>query len=122
MFNGTVALLALILASFTVPDVRPPQGKPHGRPQYCATQERHDLVLYYTTYCPYSQKVLRYLQQIHKSVPMVSLDNNPKEKAKLIKEGGKAQVPCLFIDGRAMYESGDIINWLSQHQNELDPA
>ena len=34
---------------------------------------------------------------------------------RLIQEGGKRQVPCLFIDGKPLYESDDIIAWLSQN-------
>jgi glutathione S-transferase len=30
----------------------------------------------------------------------------------LVKVGGKQQVPCLFIDGAPLYESGDIVTWL----------
>jgi glutaredoxin len=29
--------------------------------------------------------------------------------------GGKTQVPCLVIDGQALYESDDIIQWLKDH-------
>ena len=32
--------------------------------------------------------------------------------AELIERGGKRQVPCLFIDGKALYESSDINAWL----------
>ena len=39
-----------------------------------------------------------------------------EEAAKqLVSVGGKRQVPCLFIDGKPMYESQDIINWLEAH-------
>jgi glutaredoxin 3 len=30
----------------------------------------------------------------------------------LLARGGKVQVPCLFVDGRPMYESADINAWL----------
>ena len=33
---------------------------------------------------------------------------------RLIEVGGKRQVPCLFVDGAAMYESNDIIAYLSK--------
>ena len=33
----------------------------------------------------------------------------------LIKIGGDSQVPCLTIDGQAMYESDDIIDWLKEN-------
>lgn len=34
---------------------------------------------------------------------------------KLVSAGGKRQVPCLFIDGKPLYESMDIIKWLQEH-------
>jgi len=36
-------------------------------------------------------------------------------RSELIAIGGKGQVPCLVIDGKAMYESDDIIVWLGQN-------
>ena len=30
-------------------------------------------------------------------------------------KGGKRQVPCLFIDGKPLYESSDIIAWFEQN-------
>jgi len=33
----------------------------------------------------------------------------------LIKIGGKSQVPCLVINGRALYESQDIIKWFDEN-------
>jgi glutaredoxin len=32
----------------------------------------------------------------------------------LVSNGGKRQVPCLFIDGKPLYESEDIIDYLAQ--------
>ena len=32
----------------------------------------------------------------------------------LVSVGGKQQVPCLFIDGAPLYESGDIVEWLER--------
>jgi glutathione S-transferase len=33
----------------------------------------------------------------------------------LIAVGGSRQVPCLFIDGAPLYESGDIIEYLREN-------
>ncbi|MBS4843870.1 MAG: glutathione S-transferase domain-containing protein, partial [Collinsella sp.] len=33
----------------------------------------------------------------------------------LIAVGGKRQVPCLFIDGKPLYESSDIIAWVQEN-------
>ena len=68
------------------------------------------LELYYKVECPYCQKVLNYMMdncQI-KDVKLVDIkEGNNNED--LINRGGKDQVPCLFIDGKALYESDDII-------------
>lgn len=37
---------------------------------------------------------------------------------RLIHDGGKDQVPCLLIEGRPLYESMDIIEWLNVHPQE----
>ncbi len=85
-------------------------------------RERVQLLLYYLPWCPYSQKVLDYLKQIHRSVPTKNLQQDPKGKEELRRIGGKMQVPCLVIDGKAMYESAVIIQWLSQNRAILDPS
>ncbi|MBS0650209.1 MAG: glutathione S-transferase N-terminal domain-containing protein [Verrucomicrobia bacterium] len=84
--------------------------------------EKPVLVFYYSPYCGYSQKVISYLKQIHKTVPMKNVINNREAKEELRKFGGIMQVPCLLIDGKPLYESDLIIQWLSEHQEDLDPA
>ncbi len=86
------------------------------------TPQSRALMLYYSPACPYSQKVLKYLQQIHKTIPMKSVANDPIAKKELREYGGKMQVPCLLIDGKPLYESDAIILWLSQHQESLNSA
>lgn len=73
------------------------------------------LTLYYFPECPYCQKVLAYLQQSGKSVPMKNLRAEPQYREELKKIGGKTQVPCLVIDGKALYESDDIIEWFKKN-------
>ena len=41
-----------------------------------------------------------------------------KAAKELIQVGGKQQVPCLFIDGKPLYESLDIIRWLEENPAE----
>ncbi len=91
-------------------------------PQHASPQEKPVLLLYYSPYCPYSMKVVDYLKQIHKSVPMKNVQNNAEAKKELRERGGKAQVPCLIIDGKPLYESQAIIQWLSEHKDVLDPS
>jgi glutaredoxin 3 len=118
MFNIVFSMMILLSSPVVVPRINS-----HPFPsQKCTAQEKPVLVLYYTSYCPYSQKVLRYLQQIHKTIPMKNVQRSSEGRDELLKVGGKLQVPCLVVNGKAIYESDAIIDWLSQHQNSLDPA
>ena len=48
-------------------------------------------------------------------IPLSDITNDPEAVEKLIEVGGKRQVPCLFIDGKPLYESDDIIAWFSKN-------
>ena len=69
--------------------------------------------------CPYCQKVMNYIASSGRT-DIIYRDIIEDEKAdqQLVKVGGKRQVPCLFIDGKPMYESMDIINWLQEHPQQ----
>lgn len=69
------------------------------------------LTLYYKPTCPYCQKVLAHMDQNGISIPLKNRDESPAVHEELIEIGGKPQVPCLVIEGKAMYESDDIIQW-----------
>lgn len=72
-----------------------------------------DCELYYKPSCPFCQKVLRFMESagIENQIALYNTQD-PAIAADLVKIGGKQQVPCLVIDGRAMYESDDIIAYL----------
>ena len=59
--------------------------------------------------CPYCQKVLGYLSQAGIEVPTRDIVADPDAREELVRVGCKQQVPCLFIDGKPLYESDDII-------------
>lgn len=69
------------------------------------------LTLYHFESCPYCARVRDFLAKENIKVSMKDTHADPAFKAELMKIGGKTQVPCLVIDGKAMYESMDIINW-----------
>lgn len=73
------------------------------------------LELYYKPTCPFCHKVLAYMDEHDIEMPMYNIDASPERRAELIEIGGKAQVPCLMIDGNALYESDDIIAYLQNH-------
>ena len=53
--------------------------------------------------------------RLQRVVQRGQLDRDPAARERLVRVGGKAQVPCLFIDGTPMYESDDIIAHLRRH-------
>jgi glutaredoxin len=66
--------------------------------------------------CPYCQRVLRELERSGRTdVELLDTLENPENQARLVREGGLDQVPCLFVDGKPLYESLDIIDWLKRH-------
>jgi glutaredoxin 3 len=65
--------------------------------------------------CSYCQRVRDYLSKEGISVPMKDTRENPANRDELIKIGGKPQVPCLVINGKALYESLDIIDWFKKN-------
>ncbi len=73
------------------------------------------LTLYHFKGCPYCQKVKDFLSQKGISVPMKDIKENPEYSDELRKIGGKTQVPCLVINGKALYESMDIIKWFDNN-------
>lgn len=69
--------------------------------------------------CPYCQRVMNAIKESGRTdVELHDIHKNAEDLERLISVGGKQQVPCLFIDGKPMYESGDIIVWLENHPQE----
>jgi glutaredoxin len=76
--------------------------------------QSYNLVLYTNNKCPYCHNVSDYLKAQGREIPTKDTQD-PAVRAELIQIGGKAQVPCLVINGKALYDSDKIIQWLSAH-------
>ena len=74
-----------------------------------------NLILYHYNECSYCAKVRNFIKEKNISIPTKNIRENPAYREELITLGGKAQVPCLVIDGKALYESEDIIRWLAEY-------
>ncbi|MEY8437669.1 glutaredoxin [Atopobiaceae bacterium 24-176] len=73
------------------------------------------LELYYKPSCPFCQKVLAWMESHGvENVTLFDTATDSEAADRLVKVGGKRQVPCLFIDGEPLYESDDIIAHLAQ--------
>ena len=78
-----------------------------------ATSEK-DLVLYIKNLCPYCRKVTTYMKQRDIVIPIKDVYDDVDAMVELVTIGGKNQAPCLFIDGKPLYESDDIIAFLEK--------
>ena len=75
----------------------------------------HKLTLYISNPCYFCYKVQKFLTHENISIPTKNITQDEDARNELIEIGGRKQTPCLVIDGKAMYESDDIIVWLSPH-------
>ena len=77
------------------------------------------LDLYKFDTCPYCQRVMRAIEESGRTdIVFHDTRKNEEDRRYLIENGGKEQVPCLFIDGEPLYESLDIIDWLAEHPQQ----
>ena len=73
--------------------------------------------------CPYCRRVIGFLEQSGRTdVELYNIHENKEDLQRLVAVGGMNQVPCLFIDGKPLYESLDIIAWLKEHPQEQTEA
>ncbi len=72
----------------------------------------HELELFMKPTCPYCIKVMNFMSENNITIPLRDIVADESAAETLVAVGGKRQVPCLFIDGKPLYESGDIIEWL----------
>lgn len=80
-----------------------------------AMKSSHDLILFYKPSCPYCTKVLKAINTTAKGIELKNIQSDQRAIQDLIRIGGKRQVPCLLIDGKPLYESQAIIEWLSRN-------
>ncbi len=74
------------------------------------------LELYKFDTCPYCRRVMSFIDESGRTdIEMHDIHKNDEDMKRLIEVGGKRQVPCLLIDGKPMYESLDIIEWLKKN-------
>jgi glutaredoxin 3 len=76
---------------------------------------KQNCVLYKFDSCPFCLRVMSYLKSQDITIPMRDTMRDPSASKELLAIGGKTQVPCLIIDGKALYESNDIITWFEEN-------
>lgn len=79
-------------------------------------------ILYKKDSCPFCQKVMSFIKNNDiQDIEYRDIIEEPKFKEELVENGGQNQVPCLFIDGKPLYESDDIIDYLEKNLVEGEP-
>ena len=78
-----------------------------------------NLKLFMKVTCPFCQKVFREIERSGRTdIEMHDIIASQEDGQELIRVGGKRQVPCLFIDGKPMYESDAIVKWLQENPQQ----
>ena len=81
--------------------------------------KKDDIKLYHFSTCPFCVRVRQYLleEDIQIQQKDILLDDDAKKD--LLAIGGKTQVPCLVVSGKALYESSDIIQWIESNKSQI---
>jgi len=74
--------------------------------------------LYYQPNCPYSQRVLKYLDQHPCDIRRVNVYQNPEAQQQMKQKGLIMRVPCLDTGPCALYNADEIISWLATHAEQ----
>ena len=74
------------------------------------------LILYHFPTCPFCAQVLNFIAQNDiKLIELRDISANINFNKELLKLTGRGRVPVLFIDGKPLYESLDIIYWIEKN-------
>lgn len=70
------------------------------------------LVLYKYDSCAFCQRVFRAIDELGLAVEYRDVQTDSAYRRELHERTGRTTVPCLIVDGEAMFESSDIVAWL----------
>lgn len=80
------------------------------------------LDFYYFEACPYCQRVIKVIDKHKIKVNWMDIHKDSAHAKKLMTDTGRTTVPCLYIDGKPMFESLDIMKWMESNLDNLDKA
>jgi len=78
--------------------------------------------LFYFPECPFCQMVVNGLQTLNLNIPMRNIREVKDALDKLISDTGRQTVPCLYIDGKPMHESQEILEWLKNNSKKIQTS
>jgi glutaredoxin len=78
------------------------------------------LDFYYFDACPYCQRVMKVIDKNKIKINWMDIHKDAANSKKLREVTGRTTVPCLFIDGKPMFESLDIMQWMESNLSTLE--
>jgi glutaredoxin len=80
-----------------------------------------ELKLYYYNQCPFCRIVTSKIQQLGLEGKITFCNTlESQEHAQFhMQQTGRNTVPCLYIDGKPMFESRDIAAWLEKNKDQI---
>jgi glutaredoxin 3 len=97
---------------------------PSAVPSHVPAPDRvRELVLYKYDSCPYCRRVQTHIDALGLADQVKLRDTmmEPGVRGDLASATGRTQVPCLFVDGVALFESADINAWLDAYARRGEP-
>ena len=115
--------LILLIDFLTSP--RPPERAAAEQARIDA--ETRGMALYQFKACPFCVKARRAMKRLGLNIELRDARGNMQWRQQLLAEGGRLQVPCLYIpqssgDAQWLYESDDIIAYLEARFADRRPA
>ena len=115
--------MILALDAWTAP--KPPDRDP--ALQAVLDAATSEFALYHYQTCPFCVRTRRAMRRLGLTIELRDAQHDPKWRQQLIEQGGRRQVPCLYIPAAGspatwMYESKDIIAYLERRCAELETA
>lgn len=74
-----------------------------------------NIKLYYSETCPYCKDIVSYIENENLDIELMNVSKDIELNKEVERIGGKVQVPMLTIDGKPMYESSDIMEWIKKN-------
>ena len=78
------------------------------------------LELYYFERCPFCQLVLAKIKETNIDVKLNDIKKDKIHEEQLLKDTGKKTVPVLYINGKPLSESSEIVKWLQENKDKLN--
>ena len=115
--------LILLVDFLTSPQA--PQRAPYEQAKI--DQATRGMALYQFRACPFCVKTRRAMKRLGLNIELRDARRDQKWRHQLLTEGGRLQVPCLYIpegsgEAQWLYESKDIISYLEQRFSGSEAA